>query len=152
MARLPALITDRADIEALIPQHGAMCLLDSIEYWDGQRIICTSMQHRSAGNPLRTRNALSSLHGIEFAAQAVAVHGGLTAPGHARPGIGLLLSARDCKFHRRKLDDIEGALVIEAEQMGRNDQTRMYRFKVSAQDVLVVEGRTAVLLREGAAP
>jgi len=36
--------------------------------------------------------------------------------------------------------------------MGRNDQTRMYRFKVSAQDVLVVEGRTAVLLREGAAP
>jgi len=146
------MITDRATIEALIPQQGAMCLLDSIEYWNGQRIICTSMQHRSAGNPLRTRNALSSLHGIEFAAQAVAVHGGLTAPGHARPRVGLLLSARDCKFHRRKLDDIEGALVIEAEQMGRNDQTRMYRFKVSAQDVLVVEGRTAVLLREGAAP
>ena len=146
------MIADRATIESLIPQQGAMCLLDSIEYWNGQRIICTSMQHRSAGNPLRTRNALSSLHGIEFAAQAVAAHGGLTATGQARPRVGLLLSARDCKFHRRKLDDIEGALVIEAEQMGRNDQTRMYRFKVSAQDVLVVEGRTAVLLREGAAP
>lgn len=146
------MIADRATIKTLIPQQHAMCLLDSIEYWDGQRIICTSMQHRSAGNPLRTRNRLSSLHGIEFAAQAVAAHGGLLATGQGRPRIGLLLSARDCVFHRGRLDDIEGPLVIEAEQMGNNDQTRLYRFKVSAQDVLVVEGRTAVLLREGSGP
>ena len=146
------MITDRATIESLIPQQGAMCLLDSIEYWDGQRIICTSMQHRSVGNPLRARNALSSLHGIEFAAQAVAAHGGLVAKGQGRPSVGLLLSARDCKFHSRRLDGIEGPLVIEAEQMGSNEQTRLYRFKVSAQEVLMVEGRAAVLLREGAAP
>lgn len=146
------MIADRATIESLIPQQGAMCLLDGIEYWDGQRIICTTMQHRSVDNPLRTRNGLSSLHGIEFAAQAVAAHGGLTALGQARPRMGLLLSVRDCGFHRRRLDDIEGALVIEAEQMGTNDQTRLYRFKVSAQDTLVVEGRVAVLLREEAGP
>ena len=82
VVRLPALITDRAMIASLIPQQGTMCLLDTIEYWDGRRIICTSMQHRSVENPLRSRNALSSLHGIEFAAQAVAAHGGLTATGH----------------------------------------------------------------------
>lgn len=144
------MIADRATIMTLIPQQGAMCLLDRIEFRDGQRIICTSMQHRSADNPLRARGTLSSLHGIEFAAQAVAAHGGLAANGQGRPRIGLLLSARDCVFHRHQLDDVEGPLVIEAEQMGNNDQTRLYRFKLSAQDVLVVEGRVAVLLREGA--
>jgi predicted hotdog family 3-hydroxylacyl-ACP dehydratase len=63
-----------------------------------------------------------------------------------------LLSVRDCKFHRGKLDDIEGPLVIEAELMGANDRTRQYRFKVSVQEAVVVEGRVAVILYEGAGP
>jgi predicted hotdog family 3-hydroxylacyl-ACP dehydratase len=127
-----------------------MCLLDSVEYWDGQRIICTSTQHRSAVNPLRTRAGLSSLHGIEFAAQAMAAHGGLTAAGREAPHVGLLLSVRDCVFHCRRLDDIAAPLTIEAEQMGNNEETRLYRFRVSAQDVLLVAGRAAVMLGGGA--
>jgi predicted hotdog family 3-hydroxylacyl-ACP dehydratase len=143
-------ILDRAALAMLIPQQGAMCLLDSVDYWDGQRIICSSTQHRSLANPLRTPAGLSALHGIEFAAQAMAAHGGLTATGREQPHVGLLLSVRDCEFHRRGLDDIEGALIIEAEQMGENDATRLYRFKVSGQGALAVEGRAAVMLRDGA--
>jgi predicted hotdog family 3-hydroxylacyl-ACP dehydratase len=60
------------------------------------------------------------------------------------------LSVRDCEFHRRGLDEIEGVLIIEAEQMGENDATRLYRFKVSGQGALAVEGRAAVMLRDGA--
>ena len=143
------MIMDRAAIQKLIPQKDAMCLLDSVEFWDDQRIICTSAQHGSVVNPLRTRAGLSTLHGIEFAAQAMAAHGGLTAAGREPPHVGLLLSVRDCVFHCRRLDDIAAPLTIEAEQMGNNDNTRLYRFKVSAQDVLLVEGRVAVLLRGG---
>jgi len=143
-------ILDRVALLALIPQQGAMCLLDGVDYWDGQRIICTSTQHRSLENPLRMRAGLSALHGIEFAAQAMAAHGGLTAAGRERPQVGLLLSVRDCEFHRRRLDDIEGTLNIEAELMGDNDATRLYRFKVSGQGALAVEGRAAVMLRDGA--
>jgi predicted hotdog family 3-hydroxylacyl-ACP dehydratase len=62
----------------------------------------------------------------------------------------LLLSVRDCVFHCRRLDDIAASLTIEAEQMANNGLTRLYRFKVSAQDVLLVEGRAAVMLRAGA--
>jgi len=146
------MIVERARIESLIPQQGAMCLIDRIEYWDGQRIICSTMQHHSPGNPLRARGILSSLHAIEFAAQAVAVHGGLLAAEKARPRFGLLLSARDCRFIRSRLDDIDGPLTIEAGQIGDNGQTRLYRFRISAQDVLVAEGRTAVVLQGGAQP
>ena len=146
------MIVERARIESLIPQQGAMCLIDRIEYCDGQRIICSSMQHRSPDNPLRARNILSSLHAIEFAAQAIAAHGGLVAVGKARPRTGLLLSARDCRFIRSRLDDIDGPLAIEAAQIGDNGETLLYRFKVSAQDVLVAEGRTAVVLQGDAQP
>jgi predicted hotdog family 3-hydroxylacyl-ACP dehydratase len=141
---------DRARIETLIPQQGAMCLIDRVDFWDGQRIICFTMQHVALTNPLRTPEGLSSLHGIEFAAQAMAVHGGLTATGQRRPRVGLLLSARDCRFHRKRLDDIAGPLTIEAEQMGNHEDTRLYRFKVHTQDALLVEGRAAVMMRDGA--
>jgi predicted hotdog family 3-hydroxylacyl-ACP dehydratase len=143
------MIVGREGLAVLIPQKGAMCLLDGVDYWDDQRIICTSMQHRSAVNPLRTRSGLSSMHGIEFAAQAMAAHGGLTGSGEAHPDVGLLLSARDCVFHCRRLDTVVAPLTIEAQQMGSNDETRLYRFKVSAQDSLLIEGRAAVLLRAG---
>ena len=146
------MIVERAHIESLIPQQGAMCLIDRIEYWDGGRIICSTMQHRSPDNPLRARGILSSLHAIEFAAQAVAAHGGLTAVDNARPRTGLLLSARDCRFIRFRLDDIDGPLAIEARQIGDNRETLLYRFKVSAQDILVAEGRTAVVLQGDAQP
>ena len=146
------MIADRAAIESLIPHKGAMCLLDGIEYHDGQRIICFTMQHRATSNPLRTSAGLSSLHAIEFAAQAVAVHGALLATTRGRPQSGLLLSARDCRFSVRRVDDIEGPLVIEAAKVGNNHETLLYRFKVTAHDVLLAEGRVTVLLTGGAAP
>jgi predicted hotdog family 3-hydroxylacyl-ACP dehydratase len=141
------MIVERARIESLIPQQGAMCLIDRIEHWDSQRIICSTMQHRSPDNPLRARGILSSLHAIEFAAQAVAAHGGLVAVGKAPPRAGLLLSARDCRFIRSRLDDIDGPLAIEAVRIGDNGETQLYRFRVSAQDIVVAEGRTAVVLQ-----
>jgi predicted hotdog family 3-hydroxylacyl-ACP dehydratase len=146
------MIADRARIEALIPQQGAMCLIDRVDFWDGQRIICFTMQHIALTNPLRTPEGLSSLHGIEFAAQAMAVHGGLTASGQPRPRVGLLLSARDCVFHRTRLDDIADPLIIEAEQLGNHEDTRLYRFKVSAHDAPVVEGRATAMMRDGTMP
>jgi hypothetical protein len=53
-------------------------------------------------------------------------------------------------FHCRRLDDIAAPLAVEAGQMANNEETRLYRFKVSAQDILLVEGRAAVMLRGGA--
>jgi predicted hotdog family 3-hydroxylacyl-ACP dehydratase len=63
-----------------------MCLLDRVVHWDSQRIHCRASSHRSADNPLRSRDQLSAACGIEYAAQAMAVHGALQAPaGSKRP-------------------------------------------------------------------
>ena len=139
---------ESAALASLVPHAGAMVLLDGVEFWDRQRIICVSMQHRAPGNPLRTKAGLSSLHGIEFAAQAMAVHGALTGKSAGRPRTGLLLSVRDCRLHVRRLDNLASPLRIEAEQMGSNEETRMYRFELSAQEVKLIDGRLTVQLRQ----
>ena len=41
------------DISRLIPHRGAMCLLDRVENWDKDHIVCRTTSHRRPDNPLR---------------------------------------------------------------------------------------------------
>src|SRR5262250_1492609 len=70
---------DHAWIEQHIPHKGRMCLLDEVLSWDAARIRCRSGSHRAADNPLRAHGRLGAACGIEYAAQAMAVHGALVA-------------------------------------------------------------------------
>src|ERR1700688_1204625 len=70
---------NRAWIESRIPHHGRMCLLDEVIAWSDARVSCRSGTHREADNPLRADGKLGIACGIEYAAQAMAVHGALLA-------------------------------------------------------------------------
>ena len=59
------------DIASLIPHAGSMCLLDAVDTYDQQRIVCSASSHRATHNPLRHADQLSIQTGIEYAAQAV---------------------------------------------------------------------------------
>lgn len=136
----------RAEIAALIPHSGAMCLLDGVVHWDEQRIRCTSRSHLDAGNPLRAGGRLPAVCGVEYAAQAMAVHGGLSRKASARPRTGYLASLRDVACNRDCLDDLEGDLVVEAELvMGDGDRV-IYDFKLWVGEAEVLSGRAAVVL------
>ena len=126
-----------------------MCLLDSVEYWDAERVVCRTSQHRSPDNPLRANARLSSIHGVEYGAQAMAVHGGLLAPNGRAPSVGLLVSLRDCVLHCERLDVLDSPLTVEARRIAGNNDLMMYEFSVTA-DVLVIEGRASVLLQREA--
>ena len=94
---MAAVTLDRDALAALLPHAGAMCLLDAVESYDGQRIVCTTMQHRNRHNPLAVDGRLGCVQGIEFAAQAMAIHGAqLASPAGVRPSVGWLASVRDC--------------------------------------------------------
>jgi predicted hotdog family 3-hydroxylacyl-ACP dehydratase len=137
-------------IRELIPHRASMCLLDTVEYWDAERVVCRTSQHRSPENPLRANARLSSIHGIELAAQAMAVHGGLLSPSGAAPSAGLLVSLRDCVLHCERLDVLNSPLTVEARRIAGNSGLALYGFSVTA-DVLVIEGRASVLLQREAA-
>lgn len=143
---------DHAGIAALIPHSGSMCLLDRLAQWDAQRIVCTATNHRDARHPLRTRSGLMSPCAIEYAAQAMALHGALIgqeAGTAASPGF--LASARGVQLHVLRLDDLPQTdapdeLHIEATRQSGDARQILYAFQVSHAGRTLAEGRAAVVL------
>lgn len=136
---------DHAWIAAHIPHHGSMCLLDSVVAHDAQQVRCIARSHRSADNPLRASGRLAAACGIEYAAQAMAVHGALLAAG-AAPRPGFLASVRSAVLHVGRLDDIEQDLTVQAVRVTGDSGTVLYDFTLHAGERLLVEGRAAIVL------
>lgn len=139
------------DIARRIPHQASMCLLDRVTSWDSGQISCEASSHLSPGNPLRSHGRLGAACGIEYAAQAMAVHGALMAEasaGAAQPGprIGYLASVRSVMLQVERLDDLGTALLIRAERMSGDDSTVLYRFTVHGGPVLLLSGRAVVVL------
>ncbi|MBL8451515.1 MAG: hotdog family protein [Zoogloea sp.] len=141
---------DRHAIAACIPHQGDMSLLDTVLEWDATHIRCTAVSHRQADNPLRSAGHLGVAAGIEYAAQAMAVHGGLLAAQAAPPRQGYLASVRQVQFHVPRLDDLPGDLQIAAERLSGDATQVLYRFTLSSGGTPVLDGRAAVILDAGA--
>lgn len=137
---------DRDWLLAHIPHQGSMCLLDQIDAWDSERIRCTASSHRALDNPLRAHGRLGAACGIEYAAQAMAAHGGLLAAADTSPGAGYLASVRGVELHVARLDDIEAELNVEAERLSGDDNTVLYGFSISAGERVLLSGRAIVVL------
>ena len=138
---------DHAWIERHIPHQGSMCLLDCVEAWDTQQIQCRASSHRAPDNPLRAHGRLGAACGIEYAAQAMAVHGALLAPPDSLGAkVGYLVSVRGTQLHVPRLDDIAADLLVQANCMTRDENNILYQFSIRAAGVLLLEGRAAVVI------
>lgn len=138
---------DHAGIADRVPHSGTMCLLARLEQWDGERIVCSATSHLDANNPLRTASGLLSPCAIEYAAQAMALHGALIGQDvgdAAKPGF--LASARGVQLHRARLDDLPGELRIEAVRQAGDRQQILYRFSITQAGQPVADGRATVVL------
>lgn len=124
-----------------------MCLLDCVETWDEERIQCRASSHRAMDNPLRVRERLGTACGIEYAAQAMAVHGALLAsPASVSARVGFLVSVRGAQLHVPRLDDIADDLLVEATCITGSENNILYQFCVSAAGQSLLDGRATVVL------
>lgn len=136
----------RAEIATLIPHAGTMCLLDGVLNWDRASIRCVSARHRAEDNPLQRAGRLNAICGIEFAAQAMAVHGRLAGGVGWRSQAGYLASVRDVKCWQERLDLLQSDLVIAAEFLMGDEQRVIYQFALDCAGTEVLSGRAAVVL------
>lgn len=143
---MSAAILDRHAIALRIPHAGAMCLLDRMLSVDPAQIVCATGSHRSAANPLRASGRLSSVHAIEYAAQAMALHRSFADGAAATAPRGMLTSVRDVVCQIDRLDDIAADLTIAATRIAGDGGTVLYRFTVSAEDRELVAGRASAVL------
>ncbi len=135
-----------AEIAALIPHDGAMCLLDEVVSWDASHILCRSSSHRRAGNPLLRDGRIEAICGVEYAAQAMAVHGALCGIKKTAPTSGYLASLREITCDVERLDLLSDDLEIEAEQLFAESGRVIYRFVLSCAGRKLLSGRAAVVL------
>lgn len=123
-----------------------MCLLESVVDWSATTISCRATSHTDPANPLRAEGRLGAASGIEYAAQAMAVHGALLAETGGRPRHGYLTSLRGVTLHVARLDDLPGELSVQAECLSSDSHNLLYRFSVSHAGRCLVDGRAAVVL------
>jgi predicted hotdog family 3-hydroxylacyl-ACP dehydratase len=141
-------LIDAAGITRLIPHAGAMCLLDAVLSFDAVRIRCIATSHRATDNPLRRDGRLGILCGVEYAAQAMAVHAAVSADpanrGAVPPIRGFLASVRAVQFHTDRLDDRMGRLLIKADRLYGEAGRAIYSFSLRHDGSVLLTGRAAV--------
>lgn len=138
----------KRDWANLIPHTGTMCLLDEVVDWDARCLHARSASHRRADNPLRAEGMLHAVNLCEYAAQAMAVHGGLLAAGagtSTRPG--WLVALRDVRLHVARVDDLPGPLQVHVECLLATADSLQYAFRVEHHGAPLASGRAAVMLR-----
>jgi predicted hotdog family 3-hydroxylacyl-ACP dehydratase len=157
---------DRAWIEGHIPHRGRMCLLDEVIVWDAEHISCRSATHRAADHPLRAHGRLGIACGIEYAAQAMAVHGALAAgalvglgrsdsapirdvASASTPVAGFLASVRGVRFHVLRLDDVQSELICDAVRIAGDRGTALYEFELRSETACLLNGRASVVFDAG---
>jgi predicted hotdog family 3-hydroxylacyl-ACP dehydratase len=149
---------DHQWIEQHIPHKGRMCLLDEVLSWDATRIRCRSASHRAHDNPLRSHGRLGAACGIEYAAQAMAVHGALMAAsaplastvassvrGSLGAALGYLASVRNVVLYVGRLDDLESDLIAVAQRITGDSRTVLYEFSVSSALQVLLSGRASIV-------
>jgi predicted hotdog family 3-hydroxylacyl-ACP dehydratase len=141
------------NIAELIPHSGSMCLLSRLDMWDETRIVCVATNHRDTAHPLRTHRGLLGTCTIEYAAQAMALHGALLGRAAGiSPSPGYLASARGVRLHVLRLDDLPVAgdgpdeLCVEATRQAGDARQILYAFTVDHAGRRIAEGRAAVVL------
>ena len=139
---------NQKDIEALIPHSGTMSLLKKVINWDQDHIICLTNSHRNKHNPLRNDNLLSSICGVEYAAQAMAVHGALSMSNlKEKPRPGYLVSIKNLQLLVSRLDDIESDLIINAEMLMMDKGFLIYQFQIFSENRNLLSGRAIISIK-----
>lgn len=133
---------DRRAVESLVPQAGAMCLLDAVTDWDSERITCTAAL-RLQDHPLAHAGDVPAVVACEYAAQATAVHGALLDRAGS-PRAGMLASLVDVQLHCASFPRQPAEVVVHAHLRSRTEGACLYAFDVASAGSAIAEGQLMV--------
>ncbi|MCY7389231.1 MAG: 3-hydroxylacyl-ACP dehydratase, partial [Burkholderiales bacterium] len=119
-------------------------LLDRVLQWDAHAIRCSATSHRDPDNPLREAGGLATLAGIEYAAQAVAVHGSLLR-NETVPRNGVLGALKNVTESQQWLHEIAGDIVVEANLLHSDPAGGIFSFAVLAGDTRLLSGQFTLM-------
>ncbi len=138
----------RIELEKYLPHGSAMCLLCSVEHWDDASITCSTSTHREENNPLRRHGILEMLSGLEYAAQAMGIHVGLTQNiSEHNASVGYLGAIRDTQVSRPTFQEIIEDLTVEATLLMEQHLSFIYTFSIKAGKDVLLQGRASIFVQ-----
>ncbi len=128
-----SILFNKAQIEALIPHKANMCLLEEVHTYTQDQICCRTSTHLSPDNPLKQNGMLSKMHLIEYAAQAIAIHGGiLDRENTCKPRLGYIAAVKSVEWFgfdtTAKFLEVRGSVVLS------DDNSKLYDLTVIHPD------------------
>lgn len=134
----------RAEIERLLPQKEAMCLIDGVTSWDEASILCTADAGR-ASHPLKGERGVSAVHSVEYGAQAAALHCLLQRRSEPAQS-GLLLQIHEARFFVPRLDSLPQPLRVQANCTHSTSEAARYAYQIEAGGVIASTGELTTRL------
>lgn len=140
------MLIERPALDALLPHAEEMCLLDGVVAWDITTIHCVTRSHCRLDNPLRSCEGLSALCGVEYGAQAMAIHSALLNSDNAGPARnGVLVSVRNLVLQGQWLHNATGPLDVMGVLEVEDGRCLVHRFWIEDDGRPLVAGRLMVL-------
>ena len=150
---------NRQEIEQRLPHAGTMSLLDEIIAADETTLTAQAVSHRDADNPLRIDGKIAMVNGVEYAAQAMAVHGSLML--EKRQAVnkeqlevpqGYIATLRNIELnvpYFPEADSSSEPLLIKVAQLMSDVNGFTYQFDIHCEQKLLISGRITVFLVHG---
>ena len=124
-----------------------MCLLDSMLSASETDIVCSAVSHCNTDNPLRSHGRLGAAVAVEYAAQAMALHGSILNADLDVPAKGgRLINVRQLSLYCAQFDDLAAPLIVRATRLMGDVVNVIYSFDVSAEGRMIASGRAGVMM------
>jgi predicted hotdog family 3-hydroxylacyl-ACP dehydratase len=136
------------ELSKFLPHGNEMCLLSSVEYWDASSITCLTSTHGDQDNPLRRQGLLGIISGLEYAAQAMGIHVGLTRNiSEHNASVGYLGAVRDLQIGSPTFQQFTEDLTIEASLLLEQHMSFIYVFSMKARKAILLQGRASIFIQ-----
>ncbi len=142
----------KSQICQLLPHSGTMCLIDEIVSWDKEMLVAKTMSHTELKNPLTNEDSLNSIHGVEYAAQAMALHSALikSEKMEQTKTRGYLASVKNINILQEYLFEKQGdditPLLIKVFVLMAGSQGFSYQFEILKGDQVYISGKITIFL------
>lgn len=144
-------VIDSQVIGSLLPHSGEMCLLDAVIRWNEESIEARAISHTDSTNPLVVNGRLPVHAALEYAAQAMAVHGTLCEQRAGRPRAGYLAVVSNVDWFCDYLDSCAEPLQVMARKLAASSGGFNYAFSVTHTGDVLIAGNAVVALQDSKA-
>ena len=139
---------DQQAIGKILPHAGSMILLEQITSASADTLYASTQSHLDKSNPLLLNKQLNSINGIEYAAQAMAIHAHLIADTtQKQPQSGYLATVRNTTIDHPYLSQSKSELIIKVIRIMADQKGFSYNFQIYDNEQSYISGRITIILQ-----